>query len=127
STASTPLTAQTSPTRTDTDSIGSLEIPDTAYWGVHTARANENFPIARRPISVYPDFVRAFACVKQAAARATAEIGALDDHRANPIDAGCGAIKAGRLHDHCSGGVVQGGAGTSTHLAANEGITNRAL
>ena len=56
------------PTRTETDSIGSLEIPAAAYWGVHTARANENFPIARRPVSVYPDFVRAFACVKQAAA-----------------------------------------------------------
>lgn len=52
------------PTRTETDSIGSLEIPAAAYWGVHTARAMENFPIARRPVSVYPDFVRAFACVK---------------------------------------------------------------
>jgi aspartate ammonia-lyase len=127
STASTPLTTQTSPTRTETDSIGSLEIPDTAYWGVHTARANENFPIARRPISVYPDFVRAFACVKQAAARANAEIGALDDQRANLIDAACEEIKAGKLHDQFAVGVVQGGAGTSTNMNANEVITNRAL
>ncbi|MBN9612885.1 MAG: aspartate ammonia-lyase, partial [Actinobacteria bacterium] len=57
------LSAQT---RTETDSLGSVEIPAAAYWGVHTARAHENFPIARRPVSVYPDFVRAFACVKQA-------------------------------------------------------------
>ncbi|WP_426936803.1 aspartate ammonia-lyase [Brevibacterium sp. LE-L] len=131
-TASLPLTSptvtnQNLPTRTETDSIGSLEIPDTAYWGVHTARANENFPIARRPVSVYPDFVRAFACVKQAAARANAEIGALDDQRANLIDAACEEIKSGRLHDQFAVGVIQGGAGTSTNMNANEVITNRAL
>ncbi|WP_166969227.1 aspartate ammonia-lyase [Brevibacterium atlanticum] len=129
-TASIPLTAQNpqaTPTRTETDSIGSLEIPDTAYWGVHTARANENFPITRRPINVYPDFIRAFACVKQAAARANAEIGALDEQRANLIDSACEEIKAGRLHDQFTVGVVQGGAGTSTNMNANEVITNRAL
>ncbi|WCE40442.1 aspartate ammonia-lyase [Brevibacterium sp. BDJS002] len=115
------------PTRTETDSIGSLEIPAAAYWGVHTARANENFPIARRPVSVYPDFVRAFACVKQAAARANLEIGALDEQRANLIDAACEEIKGGRLHDEFTVGVIQGGAGTSTNMNANEVITNRAL
>ena len=80
-----PLTTQTPPTRTETDTIGSLEIPQTAYWGVHTARANQNVPITRRPINVHPDFVRAFACVKQAAARANAEIGALDERRAGSL------------------------------------------
>ncbi|PCC18511.1 aspartate ammonia-lyase [Brevibacterium aurantiacum] len=115
------------PTRTETDSIGSLEIPAAAYWGVHTARAMENFPIARRPVSVYPDFVRAFACVKQAAARANLEIGALDEQRANLIDAACEEIKGGRLHDEFTVGVIQGGAGTSTNMNANEVITNRAL
>ncbi|GAA1947903.1 aspartate ammonia-lyase [Brevibacterium antiquum] len=114
-------------TRTETDSIGSLEIPAAAYWGVHTARAGENFPIARRPVSVYPDFVRAFACVKQAAARANLEIGALDEQRANLIDAACEEIKGGRLHDQFTVGVIQGGAGTSTNMNANEVITNRAL
>ncbi|RAD05494.1 aspartate ammonia-lyase, partial [Burkholderia multivorans] len=74
-------------TRTETDALGSLEIPADAYWGVHTARAMENFPIAARPISVYPEFVRAYACVKQAAARANREIGALDAGRAGLIDA----------------------------------------
>lgn len=122
-----PLTAQTPPTRTETDSIGNLEIPETAYWGVHTARANENFPITRRPINVYPDFIRAFACVKQAAARANAEIGALDERRAGLIDAACEEIKSGKLHDQFTVGVVQGGAGTSTNMNANEVITNRAL
>ena len=115
------------PTRIETDSIGSLEIPTSAYWGVHTARAMENFPITRRPINVYPDFIRAFACVKQAAARANLEIGALDEQRANLIDAACEEIKGGRLHDEFTVGVIQGGAGTSTNMNANEVITNRAL
>ena len=114
-------------TRTETDSIGSLEIPAAAYWGVHTARAHENFPIARRPISVYPNFIRAFACVKQAAARANLEIGALDEQRATLIDRACEEIKSGMLHDQFVVGVVQGGAGTSTNMNANEVITNRAL
>ncbi|MFC5338717.1 aspartate ammonia-lyase [Leucobacter denitrificans] len=114
-------------TRTETDSIGSLEIPASAYWGVHTARAHENFPIARRPVSVYPDFIRAFACVKQAAARANLEIGALDEQRATLIDRACEEIKTGMLHDQFVVGVVQGGAGTSTNMNANEVITNRAL
>lgn len=114
-------------TRTESDSLGSLEIPASAYWGVHTARANENFPIARRPISVYPDFVRAFACVKQAAARANLEIGALDAERANLIDRACEEIKSGMLLDEFNVGVVQGGAGTSTNMNVNEVVTNRAL
>ena len=114
-------------TRTETDSIGSLEIPAAAYWGVHTARAHENFPIARRPISVYPNFIRAFACVKQAAARANLEIGALDEQRATLIDRACEEIKSGMLHDQFVVGGGQGGAGTSTNMNANEVITNRAL
>jgi len=118
------LSAQT---RTETDSLGSVEIPASAYWGVHTARAHENFPIARRPISVYPDFVRAFACVKQAAARANLEIGALDEQRATLIDRACEEVKTGMLLDQFVVGVVQGGAGTSTNMNANEVITNRAL
>ncbi|MHA3683895.1 aspartate ammonia-lyase [Leucobacter sp. HY1910] len=118
------LSAQT---RTETDSIGSVEVPAAAYWGVHTYRAHENFPIARRPVSVYPDFVRAFACVKQAAARANLEIGALDEQRSTLIDRACEEIKTGMLLDQFVVGVVQGGAGTSTNMNANEVITNRAL
>ena len=114
-------------TRTETDSLGSVEVPASVYWGVHTARAHENFPISRRPISVYPDFVRAFACVKQAAARANLEIGALDEQRATLIDRACEEVKTGMLLDQFTVGVVQGGAGTSTNMNANEVITNRAL
>lgn len=116
-----------SQTRTETDSLGSVEIPADAYWGVHTARAHENFPIARRPISVYPDFIRAFACVKQAAARANLEIGALDEKRANLIDRACEDVKTGMLIEEFVVGVIQGGAGTSSNMNVNEVITNRAL
>ena len=74
-------------TRTETDSIGSLEIPADAYYGVHTLRAEQNFPITKRPISVYPDLIRGLAMVKQASARANKEIGVLDAERADLIDA----------------------------------------
>ncbi|WP_152345914.1 aspartate ammonia-lyase [Brevibacterium sp. CFH 10365] len=126
-TAAAPARTAAARTRVETDSIGSMDIPETAYWGVHTARANENFPIARRPISVYPNFVRAFACVKQAAALANLEIGALDGQRAALISRACEEIRTGALDDQFRVGVVQGGAGTSTNMNVNEVVTNRAL
>ncbi|MFS0714387.1 aspartate ammonia-lyase [Microbacterium sp. 2P01SA-2] len=114
-------------TRTETDSLGSLEIPADAYWGVHTARALENFPISQRPISVYRDLVRALAMVKQASARANREIGVLDPERAELIDRASQLVIDGEYHDQFVVGVVQGGAGTSTNMNANEVITNIAL
>jgi aspartate ammonia-lyase len=114
-------------TRTETDSLGSSEVPAEAYWGIHTARALDNFPIARRPISVYPELVRSLAMVKQAAARANAEIGVLSQEKARVIDEVCAEILAGRLHDQFVVGVIQGGAGTSTNMNANEVIANRGL
>jgi aspartate ammonia-lyase len=117
----------TTRTRTETDSLGSLEIPADAYWGIHTARALENFPIAKRPISVYPDLVTALAMVKQASARANRDIGVLDRERAGLIDRACQLIIDGEYHDQFTVGVIQGGAGTSTNMNANEVITNVAL
>ncbi|MCS5733939.1 aspartate ammonia-lyase [Herbiconiux sp. CPCC 203386] len=114
-------------TRLETDSLGSIEIPDAAYWGIHTARALENFPISRRPISVYPDLINALAIVKQAAARANREIGVLDARKADWIEAACERIRAGDFHDQFVVGVIQGGAGTSTNMNANEVIANIAL
>ena len=115
------------PMRTESDSLGSMQVPANAYWGIHTARAFENFPISRRPISVYADFVNAFAMVKQAAARANAEIGVLSEEKARLIDEVCSEILAGALHDQFVVGVIQGGAGTSTNMNANEVIANRGL
>lgn len=117
----------TSATRTESDSLGTLEIPIDAYWGIHTARALENFPIAKRPISVYPELVRALAMVKQASARANREIGVLDGERAELIDRAAQRIIDGEFHDQFVVGVIQGGAGTSTNMNANEVITNVAL
>lgn len=113
--------------RIERDSLGELEIPSDVYWGVHTARAVENFPISKRAIGVYPDLIRAFAQVKQAAARANADLGELDDERADYIDQACQDIIDGRLQDQFVVGVIQGGAGTSTNMNVNEVIANRAL
>ncbi|MEO5534347.1 MAG: aspartate ammonia-lyase [Pseudolysinimonas sp.] len=115
------------PTRTESDSLGSMQIPAAAYWGIHTARALENFPISRRAIWNYPDLIRALARVKQASARANKEIGVLDPHLADVIDAVCERIVAGELHDQFVVGVIQGGAGTSTNMNTNEVIANAGL
>ena len=114
-------------TREETDSLGSMAIPVDAYWGIHTARALENFPITRRAIYNYPDLIKALARVKQAAARANAQIGVLDEDKAAVIDRVCEEIVGGALHAEFRVGVVQGGAGTSTNMNANEVIANRGL
>jgi aspartate ammonia-lyase len=115
------------PTRTETDSLGSMQIPADVYWGIHTARALINFPISRRAISNYPDLVRALARVKQASARANKEIGVLDAAKADIIDAVCQRIVDGELHEQFVVGVIQGGAGTSTNMNTNEVIANAGL
>jgi len=118
---------QATPTRTESDSLGSKEIPVTAYWGVHTARALENFPITRRAIFNYPDLITALARVKQAAARANAEIGVISQEKADIIERACIEIVDGALHKEFCVGVIQGGAGTSTNMNTNEVIANRGL
>ncbi|GLU90441.1 aspartate ammonia-lyase [Agromyces sp. NBRC 114283] len=115
------------PTRVERDSLGEGHVPIDAYWGVHTLRALENFPITKRPISVYPELVVALASVKQAAARANRELGVLTEQKAAWIDEACQRIIDGELHDQFVVGVIQGGAGTSTNMNANEVIANFAL
>jgi aspartate ammonia-lyase len=114
-------------TRCERDSLGTVDVPADAYWGVHTARALTNFDISDRAIGGYPQLIRAFACVKQAAARANAEIGVLDPVIADAIDRACEDIKAGALLDQFVVDVIQGGAGTSTNMNVNEVVANRAL
>jgi aspartate ammonia-lyase len=113
--------------RVEHDLIGDREVPAEAYYGVHTLRALENFPITGTAISIYPDLVRALACVKQAAAIANQDLGLLDDERAQAIARACEEIRAGALLDEFVVDVIQGGAGTSTNMNANEVIANRAL
>ncbi len=114
-------------TRTEHDLLGDREVPADAYYGVHTLRAVENFPITGTPISHYPDLVRALAEIKMAASRANHELGLLNAERADAIAAACREIRAGKLHDQFVVDVIQGGAGTSTNMNANEVIANRAL
>lgn len=113
--------------RIERDSLGERDVPAEAYWGVHTSRALENFAITRRAISNYPDLIVALARVKQAAARANADLGDLDQDKARAIDAACQEIIDGHLHEQFVLGAIQGGAGTSTNMCANEIIANRAL
>jgi aspartate ammonia-lyase len=115
------------PTRTEHDSLGSMEVPVDAYWGIHTARALQNFPITRRALSNYPDLVRALVRVKHAAALANKEIGVLEPAKADLIVEVCEEIFSGMLHDQFVLGVLQGGAGTSTNMSTNEIIANRCL
>lgn len=115
------------PTRIEHDLLGDRAVPADAYYGIHTLRALENFPITGTPISVYPDLVGALACVKQAAAIANAELGLLDERRSMAIRLACEEVREGKLHEEFVVDVIQGGAGTSTNMNANEVICNRAL
>jgi len=113
--------------RREHDLLGERDVPAQALWGIHTLRALENFPISGVPIAQYPDFVAALAMVKQAAAEANRELGLLDDERCEAIAEACREIRGGALHDQFVVDVIQGGAGTSTNMNANEVVCNRAL
>ena len=113
--------------RTEKDFLGEKQIPADAYWGVHTARAVENFPISGTLVSAMPDLIRAFGFVKKTAARINVEFGVLDTERAQAITAACDQLIAGQHHDQFVVDVIQGGAGTSTNMNANEVIANLAL
>jgi aspartate ammonia-lyase len=113
--------------RVEHDLLGDRQVPAKAYYGIHTLRALENFPISGTPISAYPEFIDALACVKQAAAHANQELGQLDERHAGAIIQACRNIRAGELHDEFVVDVIQGGAGTSTNMNANEVIANRGL
>src|SRR5262249_589858 len=115
------------PTRTERDLLGSRDVPARAYYGVHTLRALENCPISGTPISIYPDLIIALACVKRAAAQANNDLDLLNAERARAIVAACDEIRGGALHDQFVVDVIQGGAGTSTNMNANEVIANRGL
>src|SRR5687767_5453208 len=117
----------TAPIRTEHDLLGDRAVPADAYYGVHTLRALENFPITGTPIAIYPELVMALACVKQAAAIANSELGLLDERRAHAIRLACEEVREGKLFDEFVVDVIQGGAGTSSNMNANEVICNRAL
>jgi aspartate ammonia-lyase len=113
-------------TRREHDLLGDREVPADALYGIQTLRGVENFPITGVRLSHFPGLVRALAMVKQAAARTNRRLGLLDGPVAGAIDRACREIVDGHWHGHFVVDMVQGGAGTSTNMNANEVVANRA-
>lgn len=114
-------------TRLEHDFLGEMEIPADTYYGIQTCRAMENFNVSGQPISSFPEFIRALGMIKKAAARANARLHVLPGNIAEAICAACDEIIDGGLLDQFPVDAIQGGAGTSTNMNANEVIANRAL
>lgn len=113
--------------RTEKDLLGEKQIPDKAYYGVQTARALENFQISGVETNFYPDYVKAYAMVKLAAARANFEVGRMKKDRLDAIEKACKAVMDGKYHDQFLTDLYQGGAGTSANMNANEVLANIGL
>lgn len=113
--------------RHENDLIGDMDVPVEYYYGVQTVRARDNFRISRSKLCYYPEFIVALAHVKQAAALANRDLGLLEGYIADAIVKSCEEIAAGKFHEHFVVDMMQGGAGTSTNMNANEVIANRAL
>ena len=114
-------------TRLEHDLLGDREVPADAYYGIHTLRAWENFQISGIAMSTYPDLVNALASVKHAAAAANRDLCLLPSDKAAAIIKACEDVRSGDLHEQFIVDVIQGGAGTSANMNANEVIANRAL
>jgi len=114
-------------TRIEHDLLGDFEVPADAYYGVQTARALENFKISGVELRLYPNFIKALAMVKLAAARANFETGGFSKEILTAIEGACQELIEGKLHDEFKLDVLQGGAGTSTNMNTNEVIANRGL
>ncbi len=113
--------------RVESDLIGELQVPANAYYGVQTQRAINNYKISNTHMCDYPEYIIAIAYVKMAAAEANARLGVLDRKIADAIVAACKEIVDGALWDQFPVDMMQGGAGTSVNMNANEVIANRAL
>jgi aspartate ammonia-lyase len=113
--------------RIEKDFLGEKQIPDDAYYGIQTLRGKENFAITGMPMSREPYFVKAFGYVKKAAAMANRDLGVVDPKIADAIIRACDRVIAGDMNDHFVTDFIQGGAGTSTNMNANEVIANLAL
>jgi aspartate ammonia-lyase len=122
-----PALALSADARKQHDSIGELEIPNKDYYGVQTLRALENFPFDTQTLNHFPNFIRAYAYVKKAAALANNELGVLPNKKLDAIVAACDETISGKLQDQFIEDMIQGGAGTSTNMNVNEVIANRGL
>jgi len=118
---------QSGRTRHEHDLIGDREVPFEYYYGIQTLRALENFNISGVPLNFYPTLIEGLAIIKMAAAKANYDLGLLSKPIADAIVQACNEIINGRFHPHFVVDMIQGGAGTSTNMNANEVIANRAL
>ncbi|TGG94856.1 aspartate ammonia-lyase [Natronospirillum operosum] len=114
-------------TRLEKDLLGELAVPAQAYYGVQTQRAVNNFQLTGVPLSHFPKFIIGLAMVKQAAAQANTDLGLLEPRRNEAIQHACRRIIDGEFHDQFVVDMIQGGAGTSTNMNANEVIANIGL
>lgn len=114
-------------TRREHDLLGDRDVPNEYFYGVQTLRAIENFNISGVTLNFYPALIEALAEVKLAAAKANHELGLLPDDITNAMITACEEIRNGKFHNHFIVDMIQGGAGTSTNMNANEVIANRAL
>jgi len=113
--------------RIESDLLGELQVPADAYYGVQTQRALNNYKISTTRMCDYPEYIIAMAYVKMAAAAANTELGVLPKEIGDAIVAACREIVDGKFHDQFPVDMMQGGAGTSVNMNANEVIANRAL
>ena len=111
--------------RVEKDSIGAKDVPEGVYYGVQSLRAAENFHITG--LNMHPEIINSLAYIKKAAAMTNCEIGTLDKRRADAIIEACGEILKGRFRADFIVDPIQGGAGTSLNMNANEVIANRAI
>jgi aspartate ammonia-lyase len=118
---------QSGRTRSEHDLLGDREVPNEVYYGVQTLRAIENFNISGLTLNFHPVIIQALAMVKMAAAKTNNELGILSKPVTDAIVQACNEIINGKLHTHFIVDMIQGGAGTSTNMNANEVIANRAL
>ena len=114
-------------TRSETDSLGTVNVPREALYGIQTQRARLNFPISGIAIGQYPDLLRAMALVKKASAETNLALGTLSAEKAQIISQVCDEILAGQHREQFPVDAFQGGAGTSTNMNMNEVIANRGL
>lgn len=113
--------------RNESDLLGTLQVPANAYYGVQTQRAIENFKISGQLLSSYPFFIHGLAMVKKAAAKTNYELGLLDEQLYRKIAESCDDLMAGKFHEQFPIDMIQGGAGTSVNMNANEVIANIVL
>ena len=120
-------TENTKKTRTESDLIGAREVPYEALYGVQTLRGMENFPISHFKLSQYPLFIKGLGVTKLGAVRANHKLGLIPDDMAKAIEQACLELIEGRHTEAFPVDMIQGGAGTTTNMNANEVIANRAL